>query len=92
VDLRRPGAARRVIEAMRAAHTRRKELRRLLDRIEVPVTIVAGSEDPVAGDRPFAEIEGAGHYPQLTHPEELARVLRAAGGRARLEPSRSARS
>ncbi|MEV6862555.1 alpha/beta fold hydrolase [Streptosporangium subroseum] len=90
-DLRRPGAARRVIGAMRTAHAAREELHGLLDRIEVPVTIVAGSEDPTAGNRPFTEIEGAGHHPQLTHPEELARVLRAAGERAHSEPSRSAR-
>ncbi|MER5619806.1 alpha/beta fold hydrolase [Streptosporangium sp. NPDC002544] len=90
-DMRRPGAARRVIEATRVAHIARDGLRRSLDRIEVPVTIVAGAADsPVAG-RSAAVIAGAGHYPQLTHPEELAEVLRAAGRRARQEPSRPAR-
>ncbi|MFF5208163.1 alpha/beta fold hydrolase [Streptosporangium sp. NPDC000396] len=90
-ELRRPGAARRVVEAMRAAYAARDELRRLLDRIEVPVTIVTGAADPLVVDRPVTLIRGAGHYPQITHPEELAGLLRAAGGRARPEPSRSAR-
>ncbi|MBB5965131.1 alpha/beta fold hydrolase [Planomonospora venezuelensis] len=74
-DLRRPGAARRVVGAMRAAHARRAELRLLLDRVRVPVTIVAGEHDPLAVDRPAVVIGGAGHCPQLTHPDELAGVL-----------------
>ncbi|MGV9775373.1 alpha/beta fold hydrolase [Streptosporangium sp. NPDC003464] len=94
-DLRRPGAARRVVEAMRAAHSGRSELRQVLDQVVegsgVPVTIVTGSADPLAVDVPATVIEGAGHYPQLTHPHELAAALRAAGGPARPEPLRSAR-
>ncbi|MEV7010340.1 alpha/beta fold hydrolase [Streptosporangium sp. NPDC051022] len=90
-DLRRPGAARRVVEAMRTAYATRDELRVLLGRIEVPVTIVAGSADsPVTGG-PAVVIRGAGHYPQLTHPGEVAAALRAAGGRTRPGPPRSAR-
>ncbi|GAA2859426.1 hypothetical protein GCM10010517_17950 [Streptosporangium fragile] len=85
-DLRRPGAARRVVGAMRAAHAARDGLRGLLDRVEVPVTIVTGSSDPLTVDRTAVVIPGAGHYPQLTHPGELAAVLRAAGARDRVVP------
>ncbi|MER7130671.1 alpha/beta fold hydrolase [Streptosporangium saharense] len=80
-DLRRPGAARRVIGAMRAGHAARQELRRALDRIEVPVTVVAGSADPLVTGGAGVVIEGAGHYPQLTHPRQVARVLREAAAR-----------
>ncbi|GAA3127308.1 alpha/beta fold hydrolase [Streptosporangium carneum] len=90
-DLRRPGAARRVVEAMRAADAARNELRGLLDRVEAPVTIVVGSADPLAVDRPAVVIPGAGHYPQLTHPRELAMALGAVAERARREPRLSAR-
>ncbi|MEV8632275.1 alpha/beta fold hydrolase [Streptosporangium sp. NPDC051023] len=89
-DLRRPGAARRVVEAMRAAYAARSELRQVLGQVRVPVTIVTGSADPLVAGRPDVVIRGAGHYPQLTHPQELARSLREAAGRARPEPSRSA--
>ncbi len=77
-DLRRPGAAGRVVEAMRTAHAARDELRELLDRVQVPVKIVTGSADPLIVDRPAVVIPGAGHYPQLTHPRELARSLATA--------------
>ncbi|MBG0830583.1 alpha/beta fold hydrolase [Planomonospora sp. ID67723] len=77
-DLSRPGAARRVLASMRTAHADGRELRPLLDRVEVPVTLVAGSGDPLAVDRPAVLIGGAGHYPQLTHPGELAEVLSGA--------------
>ncbi|MET8336600.1 alpha/beta fold hydrolase [Streptosporangium canum] len=94
-DLRRPGAARRVVEAMRAAHAGRPELRRVFDRVveesRVPVTVVAGSDDPPAVGTPATLIQGAGHYPQLTHPDELVAAIRAAGGRALPEPPRPAR-
>lgn len=76
-DVSRPGRARTVVAALRADHTWRDELRRLLDRVEVPVEIVAGSDDPlaVAVDVPVTMIDGAGHYPQLTHPDALAAHL-----------------
>ncbi|WP_406280728.1 alpha/beta fold hydrolase [Nocardia sp. NBC_00881] len=77
--LRRPGGAVRTIAALRRASApdRRGELRALLDKIEVPVRIIAGSTDPVtvATARDSISIEGAGHYPQLTHPARLAAEL-----------------
>ncbi|MFF4990386.1 alpha/beta fold hydrolase [Streptosporangium saharense] len=81
-DLRRPGAARRVIGAMRAGHAAGQELRKALDRIEVPVTVVTGSADPLVTGEADVVIKGAGHYPQLTHPRQVARVLREAAERA----------
>ncbi|WP_336215864.1 alpha/beta fold hydrolase [Nonomuraea sp. LPB2021202275-12-8] len=73
-DLRRPGAARRVISAMRTAFAERETTRSLLERVSVPVEILVGSADPLAVDvdHPVTEIAGAGHYPQLTHPAQVA--------------------
>ncbi|MET7368805.1 alpha/beta fold hydrolase [Streptomyces sp. NPDC005566] len=73
-DLRRPGAARRAVSALRTDMTERRRSRVLLDRVTVPVRIVAGSADPLvsAVNCPVVEIEGAGHYPQLTHPTLVA--------------------
>ncbi|TYB62274.1 alpha/beta fold hydrolase [Nonomuraea sp. PA05] len=80
-NLARPGQARRVVGALRAAHAVRDELRELLTQVNVPVEIIVGSADPltVAVDRPVTTIEGAGHYPQLTHPAQVAAVLRQDG-------------
>ncbi|MGK8512049.1 alpha/beta fold hydrolase [Nocardia asiatica] len=78
-NLRRRGVAARTVAALRraSAATRRAELRALLERIPVPVRIVAGSANPltVATSRNSSSIEGAGHYPQLTHPALLAAEL-----------------
>ncbi|MGW4797299.1 alpha/beta fold hydrolase [Nonomuraea sp. NPDC004297] len=76
-NLARRGQARRVVAALRAAHTARDELRRLLDRVTVPVEIVVGSADPLSVEvkRPVTEIAGAGHYPQLTHPGQVAAAI-----------------
>jgi pimeloyl-ACP methyl ester carboxylesterase len=76
--LARPGQARRVVAALRAAHAARDELRQLLAQVSVPVEIVTGSADPLtaAVDRPVTTIKGAGHYPQLTHPAEVAAAIR----------------
>ncbi|MGW5355844.1 alpha/beta fold hydrolase [Streptomyces sp. NPDC004031] len=76
-DLRRPGAARRVVGALRTDHAARELSRSLLPRVEVPVEIVVGAADPltVPVGTPVTEIAGAGHYPQLTHPAQLARRL-----------------
>lgn len=78
-DLRRPGVARRVVAALRADLAARERSRALLKRVRVPVRIVVGSADPLvtAVDHPVIEIAGAGHYPQLTHPAEVARRLGA---------------
>ncbi|WP_067570550.1 alpha/beta fold hydrolase [Nocardia acidivorans] len=73
-DLGRPGVARRVLAALRADIADRSRSRALLDRVRVPVRIITGSLDPLTAtvDHPVIEIPGAGHYPQLTHPAEVA--------------------
>ncbi|WP_031516907.1 alpha/beta fold hydrolase [Streptomyces sp. NRRL F-5123] len=78
-DLRRPGVARRAVAALRTDHAERGQSRLLLPRVGVPVEIVVGAADPptVAVGNPVTVIAGAGHYPQLTHPAELARHLNA---------------
>lgn len=82
-DLRRRAVARRVASALRTGVAERREVRALLDRVRVPVQIVVGSADPLveAVRHPVAEIAGAGHYPQLTHPAEVARHLGVAPAR-----------
>ncbi|MDD9379809.1 alpha/beta fold hydrolase [Streptomyces sp. ZAF1911] len=79
-DLRRRGVARRVVAALRTDVAGRRRSRALLDRVTVPVRIVVGSADPLVEPvgHPVVEIDGAGHYPQLTHPEQVARHLTAA--------------
>ncbi|MEU3748842.1 MULTISPECIES: alpha/beta fold hydrolase [Streptomyces] len=78
-DLRRRGVARRVAAALRTDAAERRRSRALLDRAGVPVRIVVGAKDPLvaAVDHPVTEIAGAGHYPQLTHPSQLAHHLAA---------------
>lgn len=79
-DLRRRGVARRVVAAMRTGAAARGTSRALLDRVTVPVRIIVGSADPLtaATVHPVTELAGAGHYPQLTHPAEVARHLSGA--------------
>ncbi|MRH89936.1 alpha/beta fold hydrolase [Nocardia sp. SYP-A9097] len=79
-DLHRPGVARRVVAALRNDVGERARSRALLDRLRIPVQIIVGAADPLstAVDHPVAEIAGAGHYPQLTHPAEVANHLLAA--------------
>ncbi|WP_369690236.1 alpha/beta fold hydrolase, partial [Nocardia sienata] len=73
------GVARRTVAALRAAGRpdAHATARRLLDELRVPVHLVTGSGDPLttAVTAPVTEIAGAGHYPHLTHPEHLARIL-----------------
>jgi pimeloyl-ACP methyl ester carboxylesterase len=78
-DLRRPGAAHRVAAAVRTDVAQRRQSRALLDRVGFPVQIVVGSADsPItAVGHAVTEIAGAGHYPQLTHPSQVARRLAA---------------
>ncbi|MFK3732368.1 alpha/beta fold hydrolase [Streptomyces sp. NPDC088090] len=80
-DLRRPGVARRVAASLRGDIAERRRWRSLLDRLNVPVRLVVGSEDPLVGTvgLPVTEIAGAGHYPQLTHPDRVAPLLGTAG-------------
>jgi len=83
-DLRRRGVARRVARLL--AHGARKgvrdELRRQLAAYAGPVHVIVGEHDPLSaealpglaslGDRlEVTTIDGAAHYPQLTHREEL---------------------
>ncbi|MGX1885718.1 alpha/beta fold hydrolase [Streptomyces sp. NPDC055287] len=79
--LHRPGTARRTAAALRTARRHYGALRRELADVAVPVTLVAGTSDPltVTGTRHLTVPE-AGHYPQLTHPEEVARILLHASG------------
>lgn len=76
-DLKRSGAALRVVSALRGAYGNRDALRGALHRAVSPVELVIGSRDPLEepGARPVTEIASAGHYPQLTHPDEVARHL-----------------
>ncbi|MEU8139871.1 alpha/beta fold hydrolase [Streptodolium elevatio] len=75
--LKRPGAAKRLVRALRAGHASRTELRRLLDEITVPVHLVIGAQDPLVSptDLPTTVVDAAGHYPQLTAPETVAHIL-----------------
>jgi nucleoside-diphosphate-sugar epimerase/pimeloyl-ACP methyl ester carboxylesterase len=74
-NLGRPGVAGRVVAAMRTAHAERPARRTALDGLKVPVTLVAGSADPLIADREAHVIAGAGHFPQLTHPGPLVAAL-----------------
>ncbi|WP_203185546.1 alpha/beta fold hydrolase [Streptomyces pratensis] len=73
-DLRRAGAAVRVVAALRSAYGQRGALRIALHRVTAPVELIIGSRDPLEGPSvlPVTEIASAGHYPQLTHPDDVA--------------------
>ncbi|MFJ8886395.1 alpha/beta fold hydrolase [Streptomyces sp. NPDC102402] len=76
-NLGRAGAAVRVVAALRSAYGQRAALRSLLPRVTVPVELVVGARDPLEepSGLPVTEIAAAGHYPQLTHPDDLAAHL-----------------
>lgn len=76
-DLRRAGAALRVVAALRSAYGQRAALRSALGRVTSTVELVIGSRDQLEepSHLPVTEIASAGHYPQLTHPEDVARHL-----------------
>lgn len=87
-DLRRAGVARRVARLLsRAAEKRwRAELVRQFTAFGGAIHIIVGSEYPlspwaadvVSGLGPRARIstiDGAGHHPQLTHPQRLAKLI-----------------
>ncbi|MEU2251352.1 alpha/beta fold hydrolase [Streptomyces sp. NPDC019224] len=83
-DLRRSGAALRVVSALRSAYGQRAALRGAVRGATLPVELVVGSDDPLEepAELPVTEIGSAGHYPQLTHPDEVARHLVAVRKRA----------
>jgi pimeloyl-ACP methyl ester carboxylesterase len=83
-DLRRRGVARRVARllARGARDSVRASLRDQLLNFPGDVHLVAGEHDPLAPDAVadlsalddrlrLTTIDGAGHYPQLTHPQQL---------------------
>ncbi|MBW8796932.1 MAG: alpha/beta fold hydrolase [Streptomyces sp.] len=84
LDLRRAGAAGRAVAALRDAHRRRAELRRVLRELRLPVDIVVGSADPLTEpvDTPVTVVEAAGHCPQLTRPAAVADLLMSCRDRA----------
>ncbi|MFF2557055.1 alpha/beta fold hydrolase [Nocardia sp. NPDC058058] len=60
-----------------APNPTRADQRPVMNESHVRVTIIVGATDPLVTpiDLPVIEISGAGHYPQLTHPVEVARHL-----------------
>ncbi|MEV6554643.1 alpha/beta fold hydrolase [Nocardia sp. NPDC051756] len=82
-NLRRPGVAARTVAALRraSAPARRTELAGLLARVQVPVRLIAGADDPLstATSHELTVIEGTGHYPQLTHPAQVAAEIARVG-------------
>ena len=89
-DLRRRGVARRVgrLIARGARPSVRVALRAQLAAYPGEVHLIEGELDPLdraVVDARFAitTIEGAGHYPQITHPDQLAEAAR----HALLEPA-----
>lgn len=90
-QLRRPHVARRTLAALRADTAGREEAAELLRDLALPVRCVSGARDLPAVPMPGPEgpdgpvptdvIAEAGHYPQLTHPGQLAALLRDAAGK-----------
>ncbi|APE33991.1 hypothetical protein BOX37_08420 [Nocardia mangyaensis] len=79
-NLRRPGVAQRTFATLRAAGAaaRRAELAAKLARVQVPVDIIVGANDPLTEPTGHSviTIPDTGHYPHLTHPELVAQILR----------------
>ncbi|SHN74103.1 alpha/beta fold hydrolase [Cryptosporangium aurantiacum] len=80
-DLRRssaPTVAR--LLASSARPERRAELREALKSYPGRVHLIVGAEDPLGFDPPpravVTILDGAGHHPQLTHPDAVARAVR----------------
>lgn len=102
-DLHRPGVARRVSRLLAggARARRREDLRQRLAAYPGDVHVIVGEHDPLApdalpqlgalGDRlTLTTIPGAGHYPQLTHAEQLVAAIEDRV-RSRAPAARSAR-
>ncbi|MDP4502293.1 alpha/beta fold hydrolase [Nonomuraea turcica] len=88
-DLRRGRVAAHVAQLLSAAGRERwrRDLRAKLGRYPGRVHVIVGSEDPLTGEgralvdtlgprASVSTIAGAGHHPQLTDGEELARTIR----------------
>jgi pimeloyl-ACP methyl ester carboxylesterase len=79
--LNRPGVARRTVAALRTASVplRREQLRDHLARVTVPTEIIIGAGDPlvVPTSLPVTTILGTGHYPQISHPQDVSRAVAA---------------
>ncbi|GHH82701.1 bifunctional protein [Kitasatospora indigofera] len=85
LGLRRPGVAGRTARRLRSLQRplERSKLSELLRSCPVPVRLVVGEYDPLtlavpanpAITLPAVTVPGAGHYPQLSHPDRLAEVL-----------------
>lgn len=80
--LRRPGQARYVAQALAWASElqTRKNALHMLHTISCPTLLIAGSKDPILNfEQPphctHFSVEGAGHYVQLTHGEEVQSVI-----------------
>ncbi|MEU7860678.1 alpha/beta fold hydrolase [Nonomuraea sp. NPDC049141] len=91
-QLHRPGVARRTAQWLRAAYqpTERAALQALLGgTVSVPVHIVAGQLDPLAGEpgpATVTTVPGAGHHPHLTHPATVAAIMRRMTGASTRSP------
>ncbi|MFI9845988.1 alpha/beta fold hydrolase [Nonomuraea sp. NPDC051941] len=97
-DLRRGRVAADVARLLAGVgrEDRRADLRAKLRRYAGSVHVIVGAGDPLtAGGRMLLDtlpratvtvVPGAGHHPQLTHPDELARAIRIPSAEVR-EPS-----
>jgi nucleoside-diphosphate-sugar epimerase/pimeloyl-ACP methyl ester carboxylesterase len=79
-DLRRPGVAWRTAGRLGRAQRRgeRDRLRAFVNDCPVPVHLVVGEHDPIAGAPagiPVTVVPGAGHNPQVTDPTEVAAAI-----------------
>jgi pimeloyl-ACP methyl ester carboxylesterase len=83
-NLTRRGVARRTARTLAAVASprHRAQLRSMLATLDIPVSVVHGSSDPLVSDPPDAAlittIEGTGHNPHLTHPADTAAAIRSA--------------
>lgn len=80
VDLARRGVSSRAARALAKASRRhvRARLVQQLQEVTTPVLIVHGSKDAlvtIPEGRAIREIEGAGHNPHMTHPDEVAALI-----------------
>jgi nucleoside-diphosphate-sugar epimerase/pimeloyl-ACP methyl ester carboxylesterase len=78
--LTRPGAHARFGEHLARAYRARHELRAMLAELtrSLPVLVIAGAADPLvapAGDAEVLVLDGAGHFPQLDRPADVAAAI-----------------